>query len=451
MTVDLVVKGGHIITPEYTFKGAIAINDGKIVAIGSDVAMPDADRTVNAEGLYVLPGIIDAHVHFREPGLEYKEDFRTGSIAAVYGGVTSVCDMPNVKPPTQDASSFRLKLQRALEKSIVDFGIFGVVLPTNLDKIPELKEVGVIGFKIFMGETVGKLPSPDEWELIMSFKEIAKTGLRVGVHAENRSITTHLVNKFKNQGRNDAILHLESRPSISEAEAIQRAILFASYAGAKLHIFHTSSKEGVEILRRAKAIGTPVTAETCPHYLLLDGAEGLKKMGPLVKMNPPVRTLDHAEALWKGLKDGSVDMIATDHSPHAPDEKFKNNIWEAIAGWPGVETFLPLMLNEVNNGRLTLNEIALYMSKRPAQVWGFFPKKGAIKIGSDGDLTIVDLKKEKTIKAEELHSKSKFTPFDGWKVRGSPVYTIIRGNVVFQGGELTLDGHKGRLITPQSG
>ena len=449
MTVDLLVKGGRIIDPEFVYEANIAIDEGKIVAIGSDASMAPATRTIDVHGMYVLPGIIDAHVHFREPGLEYKEDFSSGSMAAIFGGVTSVCDMPNVKPPTQDAASFKLKLQRGLEKSLVDFAIFGVVLPTNMDKIQELKDEGVIGFKIFMGETVGNLPSPDDWELVEGFREIAKTGLRVGVHAENRSITTHLVSRFKDAGMSDAIYHLLSRPSISEAEAIQRAILFADYCKAKLHIFHTSSKEGVDVIRRAKRAGSEVTAETCPHYLLLDGEEGLRKMGPLIKMNPPVRTLDNAEALWGGLKDHTIDMIATDHSPHSHEEKFKANIWEAIAGWPGVETFLPLMLTEVNKGRLSLNEIARDMSEQPACVWGFYPRKGRIGIGSDGDLTVVDLKKEWVIRSENLHSKSRFTPFDGWKAKGSIEYTIIRGDVLFEQGQITPDEHKARLITPQ--
>jgi len=449
MTVDLVVRGGYIVDSEFVYKAGIAINAGKIVAIGSDESMPSATRTIDVHGMFVLPGIIDAHVHFREPGLEYKEDFSSGSTAAVCGGVTSVCDMPNVKPPTQDAASFKLKLQRGLEKSLVDFAIFGVVLPTNMDKIQELKEEGVIGFKIFMGETVGNLPSPDDWELVESFREIAKTGLRVGVHAENRSITTHLVSQFKDAGKNDPIFHLLSRPSISEAEAIQRAVLFADYSKAKLHIFHTSSSEGVDVIRRAKREGSEVTAETCPHYLLLDGEDGLRKMGPLMKMNPPVRTLDNAEALWRGLKDRTIDMITTDHSPHSHQEKFNANIWEAIAGWPGVETFLPLMLTEVDKGRLPLNEIARYMSEQPARVWGFYPQKGRIGIGSDGDLTVVDLKKEWIIRSENLHSKSKFTPFDGWKVKGSIEYTIVRGDVLFEQGQVTPDGHKARLITHQ--
>jgi allantoinase len=447
VVVDLVVKNGLIVFPEYTVRGAIAIDEGKIVAIGSGETMPNAERVIDAEGLYVLPGIIDAHVHFREPGLEYKEDFYTGSIAAVCGGVTAVCDMPNVNPPTKDRESFMLKLEKAKSKSLVDFGIFGVVLPDNIDRIQELRDAGVVGYKIFMGETVGRLASPDDWELVIAFRKIAETGLRVGVHAENRAITDHLVNEFKRSGKMQPIYHLESRPSISEAEATQRAILFSSISRTKLHIFHLSSREGVEIIRETKTRGLPVTAETCPHYLLLDGEKALKELGPVVKMNPPVRSLEHAEALWRGLKEGVIDMIASDHSPHTPEEKFKDNIWEAIAGWPGVETMLPLILNEVGRGRITINDVVKYMSEGPAKVWGFYPKKGALRIGSDGDLTIVDLREEYTIKAEELHSKNKFTPFDGWKVKGKPIYTIIRGAVVYEKGQINLE-HRGQLITP---
>jgi len=447
MIVDLVVKNGNIVFPDYIVRGGVAIDEGKVVAIGSSEVMPSAERVIDAEGLYILPGVIDAHVHFREPGLEYKEDFYTGSMAAACGGVTTVCDMPNVNPPTKDRESFMLKLERAKSKSLVDFGIFGVILPDNIDKIGELKEAGVIGYKIFMGETVGKLPSPDDWELVAAFKEVAKTGLRVGVHAENRQITDHLINEFKKAGKREPVYHLESRPSISEAEAIQRAILFSSISRTKLHIFHLSSKEGVEVIREAKVRGLPITAETCPHYLLLDGEKALKELGPTVKMNPPVRSLEHGEALWKGLKEGVVDMIASDHSPHTPEEKLKDDIWEAIAGWPGVETMLPLILNEVNRGRLTINEVVKYMSEGPAKVWGIYPRKGTLRVGSDGDLTIVDLREEYAIRSEELHSKNKVTPFDGWKVRGRPVYTIVRGSVVFEKGSI-ITSHRGQLITP---
>lgn len=448
MVVDIVIKDGSIVTPTSTFKGAIAVDHGKIVGITSNCAAPVADRVVDANGLFILPGIVDAHVHFREPGLEYKEDFATGSAAAVFGGVTSVCDMPNVNPATQDAASFRLKLQRGLEKSLVDFGIFGVVLPTNLQKISELKQAGVVGYKIFMGETIGNLPSPDDWDLYIAFKEIAKTGLRVGIHAENRSMTTHLANELKSQGRKDALALLEARPSISEAEAIQRAVFLASPFRTKLHIHHVSSKEAVEVIRRNRAMGASLTAETCPHYLLIDGLKYLKEKGSLVKMFPPVRGGEHSNALWRGLREGLIEVIASDHSPHSLKEKLADSIWEVIAGWPGVETLLPLMLNAVNDRRLTLNEVVLHMSEAPARVWGFYPKKGALNLKSDGDLTIVDMKKEHTIKSEDLHSKNRFTPFEGWKTQGMPVYTIVRGNVLLERGDLFSDTQKARLIVP---
>ena len=447
MTVDLVVKDGTIVTPSGSFVGGVAIDEGKIVGVGSSVAMPQADRTVDASGMHVLPGIIDGHVHFREPGFEYKEDLHSGSMAAAAGGVTTFLDMPNVNPPTADAASFELKLGKAKEKSIVDFGIFGVVIPTNVDKIRELADHGAIGYKIFMGETVGNLPSPDDWELVLAFQEIAKTGLRVGVHAENRAITTHLVNEFKKEGRTDPLAHLESRPSISEAEAMTRAITFTKPYGTKLHIFHLSSAEGVQILGEAKRRGLPITAETCPHYLLIDGRT-IEKLGPLLKMNPPVRGPEHSKALWAGPKSGAVDMIATDHSPHTREEKFKPSIWEAIAGWPGVETMLPLILNEVNKGTLKLNELVRYMSENPARVWGMYPQKGTLAVGSDGDLSLVDLGSQETIKAENLHSKNKLTPFDGWTVKGVPIYTIVGGRVVMEKGEVHEDAGRGKFVTP---
>lgn len=448
MAVDLLVKGGTIATSTGVFEGCVAIDDGKITAIGKEAAMPQAERVINASGLFVLPGIIDAHVHFREPGLEYKEDFRTGSMAAAAGGVATVVDMPNVVPPTQDAPAFKLKLERALQKCLVDFAILGVVIPTNIDKIQELAREGVIGYKIFMGETVGNLPSPDDWELVMAFEEIAKTGLRVCVHAENRPITTHLVNELKKKGRVDPLAHLESRPAISEEEAIMRAVVFTKPFRTKLHIVHVSSSNGVEAIKLAKSQGLPVTGETCPHYLLLDGVEAAKKLGTIVKMNPPVRTLDHAEALWNGLKTGVLDMIATDHSPHTREEKVKESVWDAIAGWPGVETMVPVMLNEVNRGRLSITEVVKYMSEGPAKVWSMYPQKGSLSVGADGDLTIVDLRKQHTIKAENLHSKSKITPFDGWTVKGAPVYTIVGGRVVMENGQVIEDGGRGKLIKP---
>ncbi len=448
MGSSLLIRAGTIVTPTTMFRGSVSIEGGKIKAVDSESSVPKADRVIDAEGLFVLPGIVDAHVHFREPGLEYKEDFQSGSYAAAAGGVTTVCDMPNVAPPTADEDSFKLKFDRAKQKCIVDYGIFGVVIPTNLDKIPNLAKCGVIGYKIFMGETVGNLPTPDNWELVIAFREITKTGLRVGVHAEDRSITSHLVNQFRSEGRTDAMAHLESRPSIAEAEAIERAITLARPFGTPLHIFHMSSKEGMEIVRKAKAEGLPVTAETCPHYLILDGEEIIRKWGGVAKINPPVRTLDHAKALWDGLKSRAVKMIASDHSPHAHEEKLRDDIWNTPAGWPGVETMLGLMLDQVNKGNARLEQIALWMSEEPAKVWQMYPRKGSLQVDSDADVTIVDMKQEWRIRGNELHSKNHLTPWEGRLLKGKPVYTISRGDVVMEKGQITAGSHRGLLVTP---
>jgi dihydroorotase len=449
LTVDLVLQGGTLVTEQGSLPGGLAIDGGKVVALGASANRLRGERVLDAYGLYILPGVIDGHVHFREPGLEHKEDFHSGSMAAAAGGVTTVLDMPNVNPPTADPESFGIKLERAREKSIVDFGIFAVVLPSNLGRIRELAGLGIVGYKIFMGETVGNLPSLDDQEMSRAFEEVAKSGLRVGVHAEDRAMTRRLAEELKRGGRSDPLVHLESRPSASEAEAVRRAIALAKPHSAKLHVFHLSSKEGVGLVAQARGEGLPLTSETCPHYLLFDGT-AIKDLGPLLKINPPVRGPEHSRALWEGLRNGTIDMIASDHSPHTPEEKFKSNFWEAVSGFPGVETMVPLMLNEVSRGRLALSDIARYISVNPAKVWGLHPRKGSLGQGADGDVTVVDLRAEATIRAENLHSKSKITPFGGWAVRGLPVYTVVGGRVVMERGQVLEDAGRGSLVSPGS-
>lgn len=447
MSVELLVKNGTVVTPERSYRASLAIDGGRFVAIIQDGDLPQARQVIDADGLYVLPGIIDGHVHFRDPGLTYKEDFATGTLAAACGGVTTVIDMPNVVPPTSTLENFRQKVKVVSPKAHVDFGLVAVIIQDNLDQIIPLAQAGVTCFKIFMGETVGGIPAPDDGAILESFRLVAKTGLRCGVHAENNQVMQYLIAKLKAEGRTDPLAHLDSRPSVAEAEAIQRAVLFAQEAGSKLHIYHMSSKEGVELVGEAKRRGVDVTAETGPHYLLLKAAD-MKRLGTILKMNPPVRTKEHAEALWQGLLDGRVDMIATDHSPHTREEKVKDVVWDAIAGFTGVEVCVPLMLTQVNQGRLSLNRYVLLASENPARVWGLYPQKGNIGIGADGDLTLVDLGKEGVIQSEALHSKSKVTPFEGHKVKGMPVYTIVRGRVVMQNGKVA-DKPGGRLIKPR--
>jgi len=256
----------------------------------------------------------------------------------------------------------------------------------------------------------------------------------------------YMTAKLKAAGRTDPLAHVEARPPIAEAESIQRAILFAAETGCKLHIYHLSSKEGVQLIKAAREKGVQVSAETGPHYLLLD-CNYMQKVGSILKMNPPVRSREHGEALWLGLLDGTVEVIATDHSPHTPEEKIKDNIWEAIPGFPGVETSVPLILTQVNEGRLSLMTYVKLASENPARVFNLYPRKGTIQINTDADFTIVDMEKEGVITSEKLHSKSKITPFDGWRVKGLPVYAIVRGNIVMKDGEIVGKPH-GELIEP---
>ena len=442
MSADLVIKNGTVVTPEETFKGGVAIKAGVFVAIGTDDSLPKGNEEIDARGKHILPGIIDGHVHFREPGLSQKEDFTTGSTAAVCGGVTMVMDMPNVQPPTADAEKVKEKIKIAEGKFLTDYAFYGVVVQTNTGDILPMAEAGVIGYKIFFGETIGNLPFPDDGMCLEAFANIAKSGLPLGIHAENRQIMAYYTNKLKAEGKNDPVYWEQSRPAICEAESVAHAIFFAEMFGTKLHVYHMSSKQAAWMVRDAKARGLRVTAETGPHYLLREPKD-MEKVGPLLKMNPPVRSRDHGEVLWDGLLKGYVDMIATDHSPHTLEEKgsdiygkmTKPAIWDCISGFCGVETAVPVLLTEVNKGRMTLNHYAKLTSENPAKVWQIYPKKGAIRLGSDGDVTIVDMNKEGTIDVNKLHSKNKPSPWHGWKVKGMPVCTIVRGHVQMRDGE----------------
>ena len=337
-------------------------------------------------------------------------------------------------------------MAEASKKSFVDFGIIGVVFEENIPDLVPMAEAGVIGYKIFMGETVGKLPSPSDGGILDAMKVIATTGLRVGVHAEDNSIIKYQTEKLKAAGRTDPVAFVESRPNIAEKECISRAIMFAEETGAKLHIYHMSSDEGVDLVADAKCRGLDVSAETGPHYLLLDYTF-MDKVGSILKMNPPVRAKDDQKAPWEGLLDGTVELIATDHSPHTREEKIKHNIWDAIPGFLRRGERGPSDADPGQQGRMTLNHYVKVASEGPAHIWNMYPKKGCIRLGSDADFTIVDMKKKGVIKVDELHSKNKVTPFDGFEVKGMPVATIVRGKFVLRDGKVA-GAPAGALVTP---
>lgn len=454
MKADLVIRNGTVVTPESTFDGGVAIHDEKFVAIGANHALPEGVEEMDASGKHILPGLIDGHVHFREPGMTHKEDFGTGSRAAIAGGVTFVVDMPNTIPPVTHPEQVEEKKRLAEEKSLVDFALLGVVVQTNADQILPMARAGAVGYKIFFGETIGNLPFPDDGVCQDVFRNITESRLPLCIHAENRQIMYHHLNRIKEEGKTAPVNWEATRPYLCEAESVHHALFFAEVFGTKLHVLHMSSKQAAALVRDAKARGLRVTAETGPHYLLREPGD-MDTVGPLLKMNPPVRTRDHGEALWDGLRNGYVDMIATDHSPHTLEEKgadihgnmLKPAIWDCISGFCGVETGVPLMLTEVNRGRISLNHYVRLASENPAKVWQLYPRKGALRVGADGDVTVVDMDKEGAIDITKLHSKNNPSPWHGWKVKGMPVAAVVRGRVQMRDGE-PVGQPIGRMVTP---
>ncbi len=355
--------------------------------------------------------------------------------------------MPNTHPPTADLGALQIKQEAARRQAHVDYGIYGLLDENNLDQLERLAASGVAGFKCFMGNTFGDLPAPSDGAMLEAFEIIARLGLRIVVHAENPSIMARRQDQLEKAGRADVIAHLQARPAICEIEAVSRAIHFAEWTGARLHIAHKSSKDALDIVRQAKARGVDVTVETCPQYLLLDTTD-MAKLGNVMRVNPPIREPGHAEPLWQALRDGVVDMLATDHAPHSIPEKTDPNVWQCCSGFPGVETAVPLMLTEVAAGRISLAHYVKLSSVAPAKAWGLYPRKGALQVGADADIAIVDLKREGRVRADALHSKSKVTPFDGRAVRGLPIATLVRGKLVARDGQLVGEPGWGKPVSP---
>jgi len=433
-TADLVIKGGTIVTDATQYRASIAIKDGRILCIGEDESMPAASEVLDVDGLHVLPGAIDVHVHFREPGYTHKETWRTGTASAAKGGVTTVFEMPNTNPPTGTVSALQMKMEAA-KKAHVDYGIYGLLGEENLEELDELMDHGVAAFKCFMGNTFGNLPAPSTGAMLEGFEKIAARGLRISLHAENASIMRRRQLKLQAAGRTDPLAHLASRPPVVAAEAVSRAAILAEWTGARIHVLHVSSGTELRPLREAKDRGVDITAETCPHYLLLDET-AYQDVGSLVRVNPPVREKAHQDALWRAVGDGTIDMIATDHAPHATDEKLQDDIWCADCGFTGVETQMPLMLTQVAAGRMTLNHYVKMTATAPSRAFGLYPHKGVLQPGSDADIVVIDLQREDKVQSHLLQSLGSATPFDQTPTKGLPVHTLVRGVFVMKNREL---------------
>jgi allantoinase len=430
---DLVVRGDAL---------DIAIEDGKIVAIGPE--LPGAADEIDARGLHVFSGLIDVHLHFNEPGRTEWEGAATGSRALAAGGGALFFDMPlNSTPCTVNAAAFDRKRAALAESSITDFALWGGLIPGSIPEMAELADRGVVGFKAFLCDSgLPEFPRADDLTLLDGLREAARLGLPVAVHAESQEITQGLARRIVNGGVAE---FLASRPVVAELEAIQRATLLAREAGAKLHIVHVSSGRGVALAAEARAQGTDVSIETCPHYLFFT-EEDVERLGAVAKCAPPLRDSVEQDALWTQLLAGVVNIVASDHSPAPPDMK-TGDFGKAWGGIAGVQSTLAVLLERgYHCRRLPLERISSLVAAEPARRFQI-PAKGSIAIGMDADLALVDLSRSVQLQPQHLMQRHALSPYLGSSFRGSVVRTIRRGETIFADGEITARS-KGRFVRP---
>lgn len=439
-TYDLIIKNGTIVTVDSTAKGDIAIKDGKIkeVSVGKPLEATAA-REINADGLHILPGMIDTHVHFNEPGRTEWEGLETGSRSLAAGGATSFFDMPlNSTPPTINKENLELKRSAASEKSVVNPYFWGGLVPENIADLKGLHENGVIGFKAFMSPSgIDDFHNVDDETIYKGMKEIAALGSILAVHAESTVMCEMLAKEKLDSGKVTARDYVESRPIISEIEAVRRIISYAELTGCKLHVVHASSRKVVEVIKAAQERGVDVTVETCPHYLSLT-VKDIEEQGVIAKCAPPLRDQEEVDGLWEAVANGEITTIGSDHSPAPASMKvIKDNIFDGWGGISGAQSSLNILFTEGYFKRnVPLEKIVELTATNPAKLFGL-ANKGTIAVDYDADLTLVDLNESFELKKEDLYYRHQHSPYIGKTYKGAVKTTIVGGEVVFDNGQLT--------------
>lgn len=451
---DLAIAGGVVATDAGVFSATVVISGGRIVALLDPGERPQTEEVLDATGRILLPGGVDPHVHFNEPGRTHWEGFETGTAAAAAGGITTVIEMPlNANPPTTDAQAFAVKLEAIGPKALVDYSLWGGLVTDNVDRLEGLERSGAVAYKAFMIETGTEYARADDGVLWEGMEKIAAWGSLLGVHAENHDLAMRLQARLERAGRRDMRAWCEARPPEVELEAVQRALRMARATGCRLHVVHLSTPEGGSLIAAARYAGQRVTVETCPHYLLLD-EEAFVRLGPVAKCAPPLRARRAVEGMWRQVLDGTIDCLASDHSPCPPEDKARGagDVWQAWGGINGVQTLLPLMVSEgVHRRGLPLERLVGLTSANAARIFGLYPRKGSLLPGADADVVIVDPDREWTITAERLRYRHRLSPFLGWRVKGWIDRVLVRGRTVVRDGEIVGGPGYGRLVRRSDG
>jgi len=450
--MELVIKNGKIVTATDIYNADIGIENGKITEIGKELR---GDKTIDAKGMIVFPGGIDIHTHLDMPfmGAFSSDDFKTGTIAAAFGGTTSLVDFSIQSKGNSLSNAIETWRKKAEGKAVIDYGFHVAVTDATdsvINEIPKMVKEGITSLKLFLAYK-GSLMI-DDGGFFRVLQKAKESGALVMVHAENGDVVDILIKKLLDEGKTDPIYHWESRPDKAEGEASGRAIALAEMADAPLYIVHLTCKEALDKVRAARDKGLPIYAETCPQYLLLD-KERYKEPnfgGAKYVMSPPLRMENDRKELWSGLINGDLQVISTDHCPFffkGQKDAGKGNFAKIPNGAPGIETRIPLIYTEgVLKGHFSMNKFVELVSTNPAKLFGMFPEKGTIAVGSDADIVIFDPKKEVVLKAEDLHQNVDYTPFEGFKVKGYPVKTIVNGKIVIDDGNFIGKPGEGKFI-----
>ncbi len=456
----LLVANGSVVTPAGVQILDVLCEDGQIAALldpGIDVG---ADEVLDASGKLVFPGFIDPHVHSRDPGLTEKEDFHHSTMGALAGGVTTILEMPNAIPPVDSAEVFQQRREQHEQSAWVDFGLWGISIgESNLDQLGPMIDAGAAAIKIFWGYALRRdtrqlvynvadeppenlLPPPDNGMVLRIFKEIASAGGLLAAHCEDRDVLAaseqalgHPIETYEDL--------LAARPDTAESTSIAIAAEFSRTTGCPFHVVHMASAMGVDTVRSARRRGIPVTAETCPQYLTLTDAD-YERIGPMMKVYPPVRTSLDQQALWEAVNEGTIVSIGSDHAPHTVEEKGRGFATQP-AGGVGAETFGPVMLDALSRGLTTVERFAEVMSTSTAKLYGLYPRKGVIRVGSDADLTLVDPAAVRVVRNEELVAKQPISAWNGYTLSGQPVAAVLRGEVAMRDGKVVGE-RRGRFV-----